>query len=1235
VGKKASASYKRSVKHWGTEGGLDDDIKIHMAKVGLVSMLVPDIPHHLQNIFGPPQSIKSTYLRHQKSLIDPTTLDLFLPMRSLKDLDKILAQNYFICFDNYFEMTQELSDKICAAITGSGTQIRELFTTQTMVTLYIKACIAFSSVTRLFRQPDALSRLFNFEFLPFAEEEGYDTEDEINSRFEEIKPQILACMYSTLSKAINIRKRIYGMYKLGRMADVLEWSEAISQALDYEPGLYLKRHLALKEIQNKHSLSYDPLVYYYRKIYYDTFVKPADDSSNGKLSSTETNARQEGYIVFTYKELYSILADYAKEDEYDTRKSNTLWPRNSLDLANRTREISILILKTDKFAVEVRQTKSNTNEYVFGTIEGVEEYIQNQEKESNESNSNSSHDSDPDQDLESGQHPDQDIEKSTGVPSTSFPILQKWNTSGDPPYNAPATFDVHSSIKKDHESWKSKIGLVSGSVPNGTVEQWNTPKSGKNKRKISHIGSDCSISGCSKCSIIEKWNTHNMSMRAIAKSLGIGLATVSREIRKWNSQSVPLLKMEHPKVEHLDPKVEHSSPAFFELVPEFKNFAAFDGEWYREDLESNKNSGKAGMLYCFCLINNQGHEARLHLDEFNGHNGRFMSAILDQMQKYDALVGYAILAKKEEWMRYGINGDVEQIQLNCERVGLLERFELVKERVRFLDLHSVFSCGNVKAFLEAGENVKYRGETLDAVATAYLKEGKYGNIKGADAEFLDRKVQLDYCMQDAKLCMKLSQKDYFRVLTIFYNLSKEIGKDFFITCNYAKPTAWWRDFLKPLGYEKVTGDVLKWQEEHLRYAKDGKKKKGVYYNGGKVFEPVAGLYNGVTTYDVSSMYPTMAIVYNISSETINCDCCKDDPDARISDEVMKLINDGLVADGYQARPWHYWICKRRRGIFSNIMKMLYQKKAEYKKQGRILEEKAVKLFANSGYGTFGQVNFEFYDFRLTELVTAFARHTLIGLRDLFEHNNAQVLYGDTDSLFVNMNTTTIDITGKAKEMFHVDLDKDKVWKLLALTEKKKAYFGILDNGKHSHKILPGLKSNYPVYDNEVVSKLTSNEMLKLFLHPSAESRQKAREYVINEIVEAFHILSDRLLVRDMEYVKENLCYSEEASKALYDYEGNCWQAYLFDEILEECNNDTALAKKNSQGKRVYQYWKIANNGKSKKTATMHPERYTLSVEAYKADLWTCVKLILQVYGVPENEISRLHNKLVYNQMGLS
>jgi hypothetical protein len=454
VGRKASSSYKRSVQHWETEGSLDDDTKIHIAKVGLVSMLVPLIPHHLENVFGPPQAIKSTFLRQKKALIDPTTLDLFLPTK-LRDIDKILAQNYFICFDNFYEISREFSDLICAAITGSGTQVRELFTTQTMVTLPIKACIAFSSITRLFTQSDAVSRLLSYEFLPFAEEEGYSTEDEINDRFEEIRPQILACMYHCMSKAINIRNRIHGNYSLGRMADVLEWSEAISQALGYEPGLYLKRYDRLKKIQSRHSSSYDPLVYYFRKIYFDIFLKSESEFLNGRLSSNEEANRKNGYIVFSSKELNQRLNEYAEEDEYDTKKSNKLWPQDSQQLANRTREVSIIISKNDGFAVEVRKSIHNSNEYVLGSKEAVEKYIESQEEDRKkqlaltEVGANTENSSNEINEMKVVQENVQ---------------LNKLNAAGAHPLSAPVTFDVDDQSIMNDKSWKSKIGAPSGGV---------------------------------------------------------------------------------------------------------------------------------------------------------------------------------------------------------------------------------------------------------------------------------------------------------------------------------------------------------------------------------------------------------------------------------------------------------------------------------------------------------------------------------------------------------------------------------------------------------------------------------------------------------------------------------------------------------------------------------------------------------------------------------------------------
>ena len=321
-----------------------------------------------------------------------------------------------------------------------------------------------------------------------------------------------------------------------------------------------------------------------------------------------------------------------------------------------------------------------------------------------------------------------------------------------------------------------------------------------------------------------------------------------------------------------------------ENIPGFNKFAAFDCEWYREDLKINIENGRAGKIYCFCLVDNQGVTKTLHINQFGGDATKFLLSILEVIKTYDTLVGYAILAKKNEYKKGSIDGDVEILRRNFEHIGYSLKFEECKSKVKFLDLHGIFSCNSTKAFLAAAENIVYRTETLHDVATAYLKEGKLGNIKGTEAEFLEPEKQMAYCLQDAVLCLKLVEKDNFRLLQIFHNISKEISpyQDFFDTCNNAKPTSWWHIKLKQLNYQKVEGEVAKWQNDHIIKDENGKPKKGVPYIGGKVFDPIPGLHKNVITYDVGSMYPTMSHVHNISSETINCNCCKDDPSCKNS-----------------------------------------------------------------------------------------------------------------------------------------------------------------------------------------------------------------------------------------------------------------------------------------------------------------------------------------------------------------
>jgi DNA polymerase I len=77
------------------------------------------------------------------------------------------------------------------------------------------------------------------------------------------------------------------------------------------------------------------------------------------------------------------------------------------------------------------------------------------------------------------------------------------------------------------------------------------------------------------------------------------------------------------------------------------------------------------------------------------------------------------------------------------------------------------------------------------------------------------------------------------------------------------------------------------------------------------------------------MYPTIAINYNISFETVNCRCCKGNPSARIPAEVMNEINTRLQEKGFPIRTEDYWICKLRAGSFPNILTKLLKERERY------------------------------------------------------------------------------------------------------------------------------------------------------------------------------------------------------------------------------------------------------------------------------------------------------------------
>ena len=151
IGNKSANMAKKQVEHFKTEGSLSENTKMLLAKVDTHIKLIPEISKFLNNIIDPEGSMKTTYLKFVKGLIDPVLGgELYNTLIDLKQIEQIFAHNYFVAFDNVSEVRPALSNFICAAVTGTSAEFRKLFTSQDIVQLDIKCFVAFTSINRGF-----------------------------------------------------------------------------------------------------------------------------------------------------------------------------------------------------------------------------------------------------------------------------------------------------------------------------------------------------------------------------------------------------------------------------------------------------------------------------------------------------------------------------------------------------------------------------------------------------------------------------------------------------------------------------------------------------------------------------------------------------------------------------------------------------------------------------------------------------------------------------------------------------------------------------------------------------------------------------------------------------------------------------------------------------------------------------------------------------------------------------
>ena len=148
--------------------------------------------------------------------------------------------------------------------------------------------------------------------------------------------------------------------------------------------------------------------------------------------------------------------------------------------------------------------------------------------------------------------------------------------------------------------------------------------------------------------------------------------------------------------------------------------------------------------------------------------------------------------------------------------------------------------------------------------------------------------------------------------------------------------------------------------------------------GGLVLPPQPGLYAHVAVFDFRSLYPSIIRTFNIC------------PYAHLMADVQPV----RTPTGASFSAVEH--------ILPDYIATLMETRARAKADGHAELSQAVKILMNSFYGVMGTPASRFYDPVLPISITATGQWILRAARDHLEQQGYRVLYGDTDSLFVQL-----------------------------------------------------------------------------------------------------------------------------------------------------------------------------------------------------------------------------------------
>ena len=323
------------------------------------------------------------------------------------------------------------------------------------------------------------------------------------------------------------------------------------------------------------------------------------------------------------------------------------------------------------------------------------------------------------------------------------------------------------------------------------------------------------------------------------------------------------------------------------------------------------------------------------------------------------------------------------------------------------------------AWWNVKKEIHPKQETLAYVSRELLKETKLDvdrmNIEGEWEK--DRDSVIKYCIKDSELALKILEK--IDVVEKYENMSTVSMLPLDDAWNSGVSTLIDSLLIREADRRGIAVPMNNFSAENTEKIE-----------GGFVHTIEPGLYDMVAVLDFKSMYPSLMIKYNVCFTTI-------------------------APDGENVSPngTHFLSSAMKKGLIPEILERLMKTRDDYKaelkretgaERKRYLNsmQAQVKVLMNSFYGVFASSFYRFTNPNIGASITGWARETVKGINADLDARGVPVVYGDTDSIFIQ--TGKKDVT-EAVSMAS-DLKDDVFRKIGTIIEVEKVFDPMFSHG---------------------------------------------------------------------------------------------------------------------------------------------------------------------------------------------